>query len=450
MTEVAKTFSVSVESPSVPPWFATQPTKSWAAIPGVNTVDAAWAGQSALSGATNTGICDAWNCAVVDQARGEYVFAANGGHGDYRGNEVLAVKVRDANPRWYRLLDHSPNSAVTSVWNGGASSANTTAGQGENPNGFAAMYTDGRMRAVHGWYSAQYHAGRVWYVMQSSVSGGSGNSSAHAWSFDRSYPGLAVAYGQTPLAWTNDAGPWKWLGTSTTGDKGTTSAVTGLDPSAGVDLDPVTGLIWSVWGDQGNWTARFGSLNTATEAIQTVSFSPGYQKPANFGVVCYDPAWNGVDESTCRWRLFVVPSSTTGVLMVLNLKAVNPYQASAWSYKSIATSVKAEGLGGVYHAPSRSILAADPVTNQHGNLLKIRVPTNPDGTYNDSGTWDVSTITSTGANPGAGQSVGIGGGRTYGKLRMIKDMGNGQSALVLCAGVTLPTYVYKLPTTEIS
>jgi hypothetical protein len=38
--------------------------------------------------------------------------------------------------------------------NGQPSTANTPAGQGSVPSGYAAMFADGRMRSVHGWHSA--------------------------------------------------------------------------------------------------------------------------------------------------------------------------------------------------------------------------------------------------------------------------------------------------------
>jgi hypothetical protein len=448
-----RTFQFTVQSSGAPSWFTSQAAKTWTAVASSATLQAASSGQSALSGATFPTMATAWTGGCVDQVRGDLIFAANGGHDDYRGNEVYACRIKAASPAWYRLNDHTPNSSMVLT---GSSTANTTAGQGWDPSNYAAMWTDGRMRAVHGWCSQTYANGRVWFPSQSSPTG-AGNSTGHAWSFDRAYSGLPSAPGGSPLAWANNAGPWEWLGAAATGNRSTTTtgAPMGIPAFA---LDPVTGLIWTACGNaDAAWMVRFGSLNTATEAIQYTSYGPGWDTPdGRWACVVYDPAWDGVagdPNNTCRWRYWVGISPNSNGIIVLNLKAANPYATSAWVgvvSTSNTSALSAVGLGAVYHAPSRSILLGDP-SQLGSSILKLRVPTNGDGTF-AGGTWQVSTITAAGggANPGTGFGDGGTGWRAYSKFNIINDMGNGQSALVCCGGVTLPTYVYKLPTTEIS
>lgn len=439
-----------------PTWFTSAADKAWIAVASVGTINVAFAGQVGISGATNGGICDSWNPACVDQVRGEYLMVGNGGHDDYRGNEVYALALRIASPTWYRLLDHSPDSAILAAISATNSTSNTTGGQGQNPAGYAAMFTDGRRRAHHGWYDQIFHNGYAWNVNQGSPTG-VGNSTSHAWKFNRNFAGIPTAAGGTPLAWTNNVGPWTWLGTSDTGNKasGAISAYS-LGNNPAVALDPVTGKIWYARPDQGNWFAGWGSLDTATEVIQGASAPQPWQQALGQSCVCVDPAWDGVagdPNNTCRWRFFVFSIQNSGNLAVLNLKAANPLLFSAWTQitPSNPSALNDSGGGMVYHKASRSIIAANPVRSLNGNLTKVRVPTNADGTYNAAGTWTVSTVTTSGANPSTGSSPGTnGGGYVFGKLRLMENIANGQDGIVICNGVTLPTYVCKLPATEIS
>jgi hypothetical protein len=447
-----RTITFNVEATGAPSWFSAQSVKTWTAVASGATLQAAFSGQSVLSGATFPTMAQAWTGGCVDQVRGDLIYPALGGHDDYRGNEVYACRIRAETPAWYRLNDHTPSSSMVTT---GTSTASTPGAQGWDPGGFAAMWADGRMRAVHGWESACYANGRVWYPSQSSPTG-SGNSTGHAWSFDRGFAGLPSGPGGTPLAWANNAGPWEWLGTASAGNK-TTSVQDDVGVGPSYALDPVTGLIWTAVGNaNASWMVRYGSLNTQTEAIQFTNYNSGWDTPEfRWSCVVYDPAWDGVagdPNNTCRWRYWVGIAPNSNGLIVLNLKAANPYATSAW-VGVVATSntsaLSAAGLGAVYHKPSRSILLGDPAS-MGSSIYKLRVPTNGDGTY-AGGVWQVSTITAAGgANPGTGFGDGGTGWRAYSKFNIINDMGNGQSALVCCGGVTLPTYVYKLPTTEIT
>jgi hypothetical protein len=56
-----------------------------------------------------------------------------------------------------------------------------------------------------------------------------------------------------------------------------------------------------------------------------------------------------------------------------------------------------------------------------------------DGRYDAAATWQVST------------GLGSDQNGAWSKFNIISDMGNGQSALVVCMEVDQPTYVYKLP-----
>jgi hypothetical protein len=450
-----RTFSLTLRAAVAATWFSGQTAKTWIAIPGVNTVNDAWAGQSTLTVYGNPpGICRAWNGACVDQVRGEYLFVANGGHEDYAGNEVYALGLRQATPKWYRLLDHSPSSVINSYVHSGsgappASTSSTAAGQGVNPDKYAAMYGDGRMRSVHGWYSTHFANNKAWLVTQGSPTG-VGYSTPHAWSFDRGFVGLATAFGQTPLAWANNAGPWQWLGFSATGGMSTTAqGIPAWDDSPAVALDEVTGILHTLHGsDQGDGqVSGYGTLNTSTGAFTHTASAIG-QTAWGAAVVAYDPQWDGVlgdPNGTCRWRLFIALNKTGGLY-------VRDLVAGTWSTPALSSSTfSASGVGAVYHSASRSMIAADPVRSGNGTVYKIRVPTNPTtGVYVPSATWAVTPITTVGgANPSTGSAAGLGGGYSYGKLRLVKNIPDGNDGIVLCTETANPTYVYKLPLTEI-
>jgi hypothetical protein len=453
-----RTFQFTVAAASGPSWFTTgQSVKTWKAIPGVNTVNDAWAGQTTLTVYGNPpGICRAWNGACVDQVRGEYLLVANGGHEDYAWNEVYAISLRTDSPKWYRLVDHSPSSAVNPALVSGSSTSSTPAGQALAPNKYAAMYADGRMRSVHGWYNTHFANGKAWLVTQGSPTG-VGFSTPHAWSFNRSYVNglgdqMPTAYGQAAQRWENNAGPWQWRGFAANGNLSTTAqGIPAWDDSPGVALDPVTGIIHTLHGsDQGdNQVSGYGTLNTNTGAITHTAYTPG-ATALGAAVVAYDPQWDGVagdPNGTCRWRLFICIRSD-GVLYVRKLVA------GTWATPSVsATTIVAQtGVGAVYHAASKSMICADPVRSLNGNVYKVRIPTDGTFNYTPQSVWTVTPIApaSGSASLWTGTNAGLGGGYTYGKLRLVQNIGDGHDGIVLVNETSLPTYVYKLPLTEIS
>ena len=445
-TATSAMVSFTVTSNAAPAWFVSATEKQWVAISSNTLNDVA--GPSPTTGGSFALLTRAWTGGCVDQSRGELLFPANGGHMDYAGNQVFACSVKSESPQWYRLTDASPESAVSPPVNGPANStANTIAGQGHNPSGYTAMYSDGRMRALHHANGAAFANNKIWFHTQSSPSG-IGNSTSHAWSYNRVYTGIPTAPGAAALAWANNPGPWAWLGTSSGGETGSSSIGDDLGPFAPSALDPVTGLIWTAHTP--NAARVWASLNTSNGSIvrcNSVNVSAD-STSQGWACVVYDPAWDGINESSCRWRYWVANDYAHNALVILNLKAADPYAAAAWTYyvPTSSTVHSAGNVGAVYHAPSKSILLGNP-SSLGGNILKVRVPTNGDGTY-AGGTWQVSTITLGGSNP----ATGLGGDNqgAYSKFNIINDMGNGQAALVVCMETNQAVYACKLPTTEIS
>ena len=455
-------------SGEAPRWFLDQPAMTWVAIAVRGTLRAAHDAAPAQAGSmigSAANITASWTGGCVDQTRGELILAANGGHANYAGNEVYACQIRSDAPAWYRLTDQSPLTVVSppvEIGSKTASTSNTVAGQGHNPKAFAAMYRDGRVRAMHTANIPQFSNGRVWFSYQPSPEG-AGFSTPHAWSFNRSYPGIPTSPGGMSLKWSNDPGPWTWLGTSDSGAKDDTSQSGAKYTSSGwtsAAMDPVTGWIWTAHADAPltNWT----SLDTTgTRSPQFVS-SPLRQYQAGFNnkwsVVVYDPAWDGVvgdPNKTCRWR-FLVLGAEDGRLFALDLTAADPYAPAAWrtvNVPGLASADKVKDWGAVYHRASRSIILgrysstysdAAVAGEELPNFLTIRIATDGRGAYAGD-TWKKTVVVNDGNPNPWGEFDGKRGNGAYSKFNIVHDMGDGHAALVCVTDIDGPTFVYKLP-----
>jgi hypothetical protein len=453
-------------SGEAPRWFLDQPAMTWVAIAVHGTLraahDAAPEQAGSMIGSVKN-ITGSWTGGCVDQTRGELILAANGGHANYAGNEVYACQIRSEAPAWYRLTDQSPLEVVSPpvvIGSPSVSTSNTVSGQGHNPKGFAAMYRDGRVRAMHTANIPQCSNGQVWFSYQPSAEG-VGASTPHAWSFTRSHPGIPTSPGGVPLKWSNDPGPWTWLGTSDGGAKGDTSQSVSNYSSSGwtsAAIDPVTGWIWTAHADAPltHWT----SLDTTgTRSPQFVS-SPLRSHQANFSnkssVVVYDPAWDGVvgdPNKTCRWR-FLVLCAADGQLLALDLTATDLYATAAWrtiSVPGLASADKVKDWGAVYHKASRSIIlgrysstySKEAVAAEElPNFVTIRIATDGQGAYAGN-TWKKSVVMNKSTPSPLPESTPNNG--AYSKFNIVNDMGDGHAALVCVADIDQPTYVYKLP-----
>src|SRR5690606_6714825 len=100
----------------VPPWFAAAPDGARIEVAaGANRSDLQPAQRGACLIDRDPGLyaaCDdiggSWTGGCIDQERGEQIFAANGGRGNYCGNEVYALALREEVPTWVRLTDPTP------------------------------------------------------------------------------------------------------------------------------------------------------------------------------------------------------------------------------------------------------------------------------------------------------------------------------------------------------
>ena len=363
---------------TAPAWFNSMSDKTWA-TPVSNTLDSV---KPSANYGNHTAVCNAWTGGCVDQDRGELILAANGGHGDYAGNEVYACSLRSASPAWSR---------ITNV---------TTANGGDDSMRSAMNYSDGLPRARHGYNRCVWGNGRVWYAGVDGVAD-SGYWSLACYSFNRS--SLAWTYHGIPS--NNTTGSYSWEG----------------GPAA---YDKVGNKVWSAaqFGLQDGGYSVDATTGALTKFNWVLSGNP-------FGY-----AWSVIAHDL---RVWIVGSVNEARIWILNLDNT----AAGWTQLSTSGSPNGftSGGGAVYHQASRAILVWH---HSYGaSLRKLAIPSSPlSGTY----TW--STVNPAAGNsvtpPGALDADFQG---AFSKFNMIEDMGNGQSALCFVGRTTGQTYAYKVP-----
>mgnify|MGYP001198638826 CR=1 FL=1 len=375
---------------TAPKWFLDMPDNTWA-TPVVNRLDDVKPSPLPPGVEGQAAVCDDWTGGTVDQGRGEFILPAQGGHNGYYGNEVYAVALRDPAPAWRRVWGPSPNSSIS------------TSGGGFNVKG---AYADGQPRPVHGWNRPCCSSdGRVWLAGLDAMGSPEGFWSTACWSFDNrsrtgwTYHGLGVPNPPKPFG-----SAFSWQG----------------GPAA---YDRVTNRVWAA----AEYAVSDGgySVDVATNEITRYNWVlPGNPFGGAWSVIAYD------------LRVWIVGSVHEKRLWILNLDNVS----AGWIQKTTSGSPAAfdDGVGAVYHRPSRAILCWKDTYG--ASIRKLTVPADPfKGTY----TW--STVNPAAANTVIPAPNPRYPGRTYSKFQIIEDMGNGRSALCTVNSTVGATYVYKLP-----
>lgn len=120
---------------SLPAWVSNLPLWQWYQIP--NTALSSVAPSPRPIGNTGpSSKIDTWCGATLKRSGSVYMLGAAGGHADYAGNEVDALQLNTATPRWVQLRGPSANSVVI----------------GE----MVQYYLDRRPSATHTYYSTQF------------------------------------------------------------------------------------------------------------------------------------------------------------------------------------------------------------------------------------------------------------------------------------------------------
>jgi hypothetical protein len=365
---------------SAPAWFTAMADRTWS-TPVTNTLDSV---KPATLYGRHAGICDAWTGGFTDQVRKEYGLCANGGHGDYGGNETYVVKMNVASPAWVRL--NNPSNPV------GGTDARHSMGN----------FGDGTMRPVHGWHRCTFGEGKVWYAGADGMFE-TGYQSSACWSFNRA-----------TLTWQHQ-------GIAIPAPFG---AFSNLNTEAGAACyDPVSRKVWSTATGQTEPGASVGggvgvwSIDCQTNAITTY--------PINFG--SGNPRWAAAGlgfaffGDTSNNRIGVIDTANPGAGITFRTPTGGTFPP--------------DKSGCVFHAPSRALL----LWHANGSsIIKIAIPANP-----LTGAYTISTIAAAAGN--AVTPTGAQPNGTYSRFNIIEDMGNGQSALVVVNSTTGATFVYKLP-----
>jgi len=443
------------DAQGAPRWFLEAPEKAWIEIaagdlrqdlPGfargnrLADVRYHWpSGVKFTGGFAN--ICNDWTGACIDQARGELLLAANGGHSSYAGNEVYCCSIRSDYPGWRRLIDPTPAEYI--LYNPGVNppvavnpfrhsdpSEVSIADYADRPNGpdsAPSMANHGRMRSVHGYARCVWAEGKIWYVGQDAYNCAAGHSCGGVWSFDRD--GLGER--RQPLA-HNATNPWPWdlHGVVATGGN--------FFPGGCAAYDRISRQIYSL--PQGN-NPSVVVMNLRSNTVQQHSIAP---LSFNGG---FKYQWAAVASDL---RILIAPEHASPRVWIHHIDGDSAGQN--WSSQAPVnafTHVPA-ALGGVYHAPSRAVIVGGPSITEgdepslwDGGMKLLRIPVTRDGRY------DVSANLRYEAFPPVAGSVVVrvppSYRGTYGKFNLIEDMGNGQAALVLVTDVFGPVYAFKLP-----
>jgi hypothetical protein len=413
----SRTFSTTCRPSTgvAPPWFENAPTNTWITIAAgsnqtVKNVLPTPVPSNTYSHPSN--IFSAWTGGGFDQVRGEYLLCANGGHGDYPGNECYALSLRSPSPAWRRLSDPTPQSHIV---------FDNIAG----PRG--AIYLDGRPRAMHSTFEV-YGDGRVWFPEQNSYTGPGGQTAHAVISYNRDYLGD----GAVPLPWTpNDLGPWTLFDAPDFAGGGSGAAF------GRAIFDPVRHKVWAFGGNNNTHSPYYWSVDTQGS---TLGQSRVYRKSESL-------------DSFSSWaicapdlRIAVMGGTTFQKIVVFHLDRAGQVSDHQTVSNVTGTGHFSSGAGGAYVPASRSIAIANPKLT--GNAIHhLRIPTrivNNQVQYDPSGTWAWETSSPEGVKLAVPEG---GNNDVYSKWGLIEDMGNGQSAIIVALAYDGPTYVLKVPKT---
>ena len=335
------TTACSTSGPA-PAWFAALPEGQWAEVAGRVGGRIFDVKPSPLPGGSLgiVSVTGAWTGGCVDQVRGELILCANGGHGDYFGNETYAIALREEDPKWQRLTDPTPTNPPQYL--GGV----------DDTKGQPAAFSDGKMRAVHGWHHQCFGNGKVWHGAQIGYCN-IGYSAWAPWSFDR-----------TTYQWTSYGAvslPFQALGNE-----------------GGTCYDRVGNKIWTV-GSRPEWCLVSVDCATGERAVYSNQYGPNTIH-AGWVALAHDiPTGNG------PLGVFVVPVYGENRIVVKDLNKPSAAWMSFTPSDPDGHGANPAAYGGVYHSVSKAIFTHCPKQERRQHLEAID-PTQGDGTFNSSGT----------------------------------------------------------------
>lgn len=290
-TMPALSTAVAPYDPSALPVVGGEPSAS-ATWPGWRKTLARWqwyqiAGSDMMSVVPNPSVpgslktrIDAWNGLAADTRTNRLYSAANGGHADYSGNEVVEINLSSETPAWRMLRAPTPaESIVASDYTKGI---------------YNDYYLDGRPASTHTYYALQFIGSRnAIFKFGAGSLWGTGNEGN--WKTDA----FSLASGD----W-HSAGTWPDIVGTRSGNTATPVCKNPLSeevyiaaPGSLKRFDPASGTYASLatWPD--NYTAGYGRA-CAVDPVRNrvVFFGDAYRVPA--GGLVYDAASNSISRIT--------------------------------------------------------------------------------------------------------------------------------------------------------
>ena len=418
-----RTFTIPVTAES-PTWLTNQAASTWAAIPGTSTY------TLQAAGAAQATICTGWNGSAIDQSRAEILMVAGGGHGTYTGNEGYALHLNTPNPRWYKLNESTPP----------ASRVTWTTGDSDT---VVHQYLDGRAPGMHTCGFPVYASGKLWLMRTGSLAT-AGRTVAAGWSFDRNT--MPTAWGQTPQAWANNAGPWTSLGHD---------AQSFISNWGQVAYDRTTGRLWSAYANdrpQVAWYDPASGTKSGTGPIFTGERNIYFRSQPAVTTASLTATLASGDILGNGPRPILITFDQIGgmghvCVMDLNNTAAGfaKYAVSGTQPPILAAEGYRNGYGAVYWPKGRQVLLCNAgVTNGFSRIYALSIP-HANGVFNPADTFTWATIVATGA-PTTSFDTNAG---SYTKFNIAEDV-SGMSCLTMVYDWASPTYVYKLPNGAVS
>jgi hypothetical protein len=258
---------------------------------------------------------------------------------------------------------------------------------------------DGTPLSTHSYANHAYGMNGKIYLCMMGSNATSGAGSNRVWAWDRN----------NFSANTGTRG-WSDLGLAGTGST--------VDDGF-ADYDPITNRIW--FGQRREpGSSQFGYVNCSTDAVTALALGG-----VNF---------SGSGTATYSMGRVIYRGSESVLLCYGDnaRRTINCQSPTSLSTPTFSGTLPAAYDGMVFDAEHEQLIAWRASTS---DLLVSDLPTNMlTGTY----AWQL--VSAVAGNPGAASPNG-----TYGRFNIIRDMGDGRSALVLVNNTTSQVYVYKIP-----
>lgn len=265
----ARVVSISIVAPgATPAWLSGKPLNQWFEIPGT-ALSSCPPSQGSQYGSPGAKI-NAWNGATLRPTGSVYLIAAAGGHGDYGGNEVNALRLSADDPAWVELR---PSTVTADIVNN------------------SAVYLDYRKAASHTYNTTQFieQDDRLVIMPYAGLFASSMPDASAQW--QAWYPEKRVTASFSAVDWTayNAGNDWdraQMMAETGTPRRGFYPTLPSNYVGAGWGMsgcsDPVTGDLYSGDNASGLWR-----MNRAAGAWSQVSSSFAQSWAGN--AICVDP-----------------------------------------------------------------------------------------------------------------------------------------------------------------